>query len=84
MAEEARSTPALTRALKKIEEKGLTIKDLPLDPNAEDWKAVERETKLQLVELLALKAHRLAEEKKGRKLFSRIRLFFKRFKKRNS
>ena len=55
MRSEKKISPALERALGEIEKKELTLNDLPVARDAEDWGAINRSAELQLLELVALK-----------------------------
>ena len=48
----------LRRALKKLEEKGGSLDDLPTNCEATDWNVIAAESSLGPLELVALKTHR--------------------------
>ena len=48
----------LRRALKKLEEKGGSLDDLPTNREATDWNVIAAESSLGPLELVALKTHR--------------------------
>ena len=65
MRSEKKISPALERALGEIGEKELTLNDLPVACDAEDWGTISRAAELQLLELVALKTCREDQQQRS-------------------
>ena len=63
----------LRRALKKLEEKGGSLDDLPTNREATDWNVIAGESSLGPLELVALKTHR--EQQRSTRMVSEVVVF---------